>query len=76
MGAATQEKRSSGLPTRCDTNGSVQPQKKTRILKFRILQEEGLYFPSSKNKGADKLRGYREAGLCLCFCIGKNPVFS
>ena len=30
----------------------------------------------SENKGADQLRGYREADLRLCFRIRKNPVFS
>ena len=34
-----------------------------------------LYYPCSENKGADQLRGYREAGLRLCFRIGNNPVF-
>ena len=29
-----------------------------------------------ENKGADQLRGYREAGLHLCFRICKKPVFS
>ena len=29
----------------------------------------------SENKGADQLRGYREADLRLCFRICKNPVF-
>ena len=29
--------------------------------------EEELYYPSSENKGADQLRGYREADLRLCF---------
>ena len=28
---------------------------------------EGLYYPCSENKGADKLRGNHEADLCLCF---------
>ena len=37
---------------------------------------EGLYFPYSENKGADQLRGYREADLRLCFRICKKPVFS
>ena len=37
---------------------------------------EGLYYPCSENKGADQLRGYREADLHLCFCICKKPVFS
>ena len=35
-----------------------------------------MYYPCSENKGADQLRGYREADLCLCFRLGKNPVFS
>ena len=37
---------------------------------------EGLYYPSSENKGADQLRGYREADLRLCFRICIKPVFS
>ena len=28
---------------------------------------EGLYYPCSGNKGADQLRGYREANLRICF---------
>ena len=47
-----------------------------RGLKFQIWEEEGLYYPISENKGADELRGYREADLCLCFRIYKKPVFS
>ena len=35
-----------------------------------------MYYPCSENKGADQLRGYREADLRLCFRIGNNPVFS
>ena len=34
------------------------------------------YYPSSENKGADQLRGYREADLRLCFRICKLLVFS
>ena len=70
------ENRSSGLPTRSDTNRTVKPQKMVRDLKFRIWKAEGLYYPSGRNKGADQLRGYREADLRLCFRICKNPVFS
>ena len=41
------------------------------------MQEvEGLYHLCSENKGADQLRGYREADLRLCFRICKKPVFS
>ena len=35
-----------------------------------------MYYLCSKNKGADQLRGYREADLRLCFRICKKPVFS
>ena len=58
-----------------DTNQAVQPQRMVRGLKFRILIEEGLYYPYSENKGADQLRGYREADLCLSFRICKMLVF-
>ena len=47
-----------------------------RGLKFRIYEVEGSYYPCSENKGADQLRGYREADLRLCFRICKKPVFS
>ena len=50
--------------------------KMARGLKFHIYEVEGLYYPCSENKGADQLRGYREADLRLCFRICKNPVFS
>ena len=64
------------LPTWSDTNQAVQLQKMARGLKFRIKEVEGLYYPSSENKGADQLRGYREADLRLCFRICKMLVFS
>ena len=35
-----------------------------------------MYYPLSENEGANKLRGYREADLRLCFRICKKPVFS
>ena len=35
-----------------------------------------MYYPSSENKGADQLRGYREADLHLCFRICRLLVFS
>ena len=59
-----------------DTNQAPQPQKIARGLIFWILEEEGLYYLRSENKGADQLRGgYREADLRLCFCICKMLVF-
>ena len=45
-------------------------------LKLRIWEVEELYYPCSENKGADQLRGHREADLRLCFRICKKPVFS
>ena len=47
-----------------------------RGLKFRIYEVEGVYYPCSEIKGADQLRGYREADLRLCFRICKKPIFS
>ena len=35
-----------------------------------------MYYPSSENKGADQLRGYREADLRHCFSHMKNRWFS
>ena len=35
-----------------------------------------MYYLSSENKGADQLRGYREADLCLCFRIYAKSLFS
>ena len=34
-----------------------------------------MYYPCSENKGADQLRGYREADLRLCFRIYKKSGF-
>ena len=65
-----------GFPTRFNTNRAVQSQKMARGLKFCILEVEELYNLCSENKGADQFRGYREAGLRLCFRICKKPVFS
>ena len=69
-------KRSSGFSTMSDTNQAVVSLNMARGLTFRIQKEEGLYYPCSENKGADPLRGYREADLRLCFCICKNPVLT
>ena len=60
------------FPTRFDTNQAVQLQKMARGLKFQIWKVEGLYYLCSENKGADQLRGYREADLCLRFRICKR----
>ena len=62
------------FPNRSDTNRAVQPQKTARSLKFLISEEDGFYFPTSENKGADQLRSYREADLCRCFRLWKLLV--
>ena len=64
------------FPTWSDTNQAVQLQKMARGLKFRVKKVEGLYYLCSENKGADQLRGNREADLRLCFCICMTLVFS
>ena len=60
------------FPTWSDTNQAVQLQKMARCLKFQIKKVEGLYYLCSKNKGADQLRGHREADLRLCFRYAKS----
>ena len=55
------------FPNRSDTNQAVQSQKQARDLKFWREVEEELYYPRSENKGADQLRGYREAELICAF---------
>ena len=63
------------FPTRSDTNRSVLSKNVARNLKFCIEKEEELYYPCSENKGADQLRGYREADLRLCFRLCRLLVF-
>ena len=65
--ASMRENRSSGFPTRCNTNRPVQSQKRARGLK-----EEELYYPSSENKYADQLCSYCSSDLHLCFGICKK----
>ena len=57
------------FPTWSDTNQAVQLQKRLEILDF------GLHYLCSENKGANQLRGNREADLRLCFCIMQNVGF-
>ena len=63
------------VPTRSHTNRAVQSQKMVRGWKFSIKKVEELYNPCSENKGADQLRGYREADLRLCFRLCRLLVF-
>ena len=63
------------FPNRSDTNWAVEAQKQARSLKFWSWVAEELYYPCSENKGADQLRGYREADLRLCFRLCRLLVF-
>ena len=64
------ENRSSGFPTRSDTNRPVQSQNKVRILEILVQVEEELYYPSSEKKA---LITNCTADLILCFRICKSP---
>ena len=57
------------------TNHDVQLQKMARGLKFRIKNVEESFYLCSENKGADQLRGYREADLRLLFSHMQNVGF-
>ena len=63
--------RSSGFPTRSDTNWAVQPQKMARGLRSRAV-----VLSVCENRGADQLCSNCAADLRLCFRICKMPVFS
>ena len=51
ISATLRQIRTSGFPTRSDTNPAIQPQKAARGLKFRILEVERLCYLCSENKG-------------------------
>ena len=63
------------FPNRSDTNRPVQAQKRAESLKFRLYVEEELYYPSSENKGADQLCGYRSWSVPL-FSYNADCLFS
>ena len=63
------------FPNRSDTNRAAQAQKNaTGMLEILELSRGVLYYASSENKGADQLRGYREADLRLCFRLKMQIV--
>ena len=45
-------------------------------LEISDLRSRGNVYICSENKGADQLRGYRAADMCLCFRICKMQAFS
>ena len=71
----TYEPRSSGFPTRSDTNRAVQPQKiYYQRLEISALGRRGIILSVKRNTKA--LISCAVADLRLCFRICKNPVFS
>ena len=60
------------FPTRSDTNKAVRPQKMVRGLKFRVKEEERLYYLF--NEKANQLHSYCAANLRFCFRIGKTGL--
>ena len=64
-----------GLPTKFDTNQTVQPQKMARSFKFRIKEVKGVYCLCSEIKSVDQLHGHCAAYLRLFFSICKSQVF-
>ena len=55
------------VPTRSDTNRPIQSQKMVGGWKFWIQKVEELYYPCSKNKGADQLCSFCEADQIVGF---------
>ena len=75
MCATASENQQFGFQTRSNSGSPVHAQKLDRGLKFRIWEEEVLYYLCSKNKDADQLCSYCTADLRLCFCIYKMLIF-
>ena len=62
------------VSNKVNTKRPVQSQKQARSLKFWI-EEEGLYYPCSENKGADQLCSYCTVDLRLYFRLCRLLVF-
>ena len=76
-GVVSRENIFSEFPTRSNTNRAVQPQKMVRDLKFRILEEKGLYYLFSENKGAESLIICEVTMQLICtfvFAYGKSKL--
>ena len=64
-----------GLIIKVERARALKLEKVDRGWKFWIKKVEELYYPCSENKGADQLRSYCEADLCLCFHLCRLLVF-
>ena len=68
--------RKQGFGPGCDINRPVKSQK-ARSLNILILEEEGLYYLKSENKGADELCSYCTADqICSFIFIFAKILFS
>ena len=65
----SREARKTGLQS--SRPGLTQTGKQARSLKFRVQEEDELYYPCSENKDADQLCSYCRADVRLCYRIGK-----
>ena len=57
-----------------DTNWAVQSQKIARSLKFRMKEEEGLYYPCRENKGAGQISFAVTAKLVCAFVFAYAKI--
>ena len=64
------------FPNRPDANRAVQALKTVRYWKCSICKVAELYYPCTKNKGADQLRSHCEADLSPCLSKCKMFVVS
>ena len=55
------------VPTRSDTNRTVQSQKMLEAGNFGVEKVEEVYYPCSENKGADQLRSLFSSMQIVCF---------
>ena len=69
-------KKNNVVSEQSETNQAVQSLKMAIGWKFWIEEEKAVCYPSNENKGADQLRGYREADLRLYFRICRLLFFS
>ena len=68
--------RSSGFPTRSDTNRAEQLQKMARGLKFRIYEAEGLYYLCSEIKALISFAVTAKLICVFVFAYAKSRFFS
>ena len=66
----------SGFPTMSNTNRAVQPQREARGLKYRIQEEDGLYYPCREKTMALISFAFTAKLICTFVFHMQIPVFS